>query len=279
MVIYGDILFILNMIIDYLLLGLTAVVAKRDLGLLRRIIASLMGGLSSFYIFVESENIVIDLLFRLTVAIIMILTVFGFKNIRILIKSLFIYYSFSVFLSGVSILLSNVIKTNVIEINNTYFYIGISPIILIISSVIFYVCLVLFFRIKKGSDGATECLVTLFYKYNSICLKGLIDSGNSICDLMSDSKIFISSEKTIKILTGTDIESYFLMSENADRCRVIPASTVAGNTVLKAVRIDNARLVISNKEYSFSKPIIAVSANLKDQNYDLIIPKSAIEGD
>ncbi len=279
MVIYGDILFILNMIIDYLLLGLTAVVAKRDLGLLRRIIASLMGGLSSFYIFVESENIVIDLLFRLTVAIIMILTVFGFKNIRILIKSLFIYYSFSVFLSGVSILLSNVIKTNVIEINNTYFYIGISPIILIISSVIFYVCLVLFFRIKKGSDGTTECSVTLFYKYNSICLKGLIDSGNSICDLMSDSKILISSEKTIKLLTGTDIESYFLLPENADRCRVIPASTVAGNTVLKAVRIDNARLVISNKEYSFSKPIIAVSANLKDQNYDLIIPKSAIEGD
>ena len=279
MVIYGDILFILNMIIDYLLLGLTAVVAKRDLGLLRRIIASLMGGLSSFYIFVESENIVIDLLFRLTVAIIMILTVFGFKNIRILIKSLFIYYSFSVFLSGVSILLSNVIKTNVIEINNTYFYIGISPIILIISSVIFYVCLVLFLRIKKGSDGATECSVTLFYKYNSICLKGLIDSGNSICDLMSDSKILISSEKTIKLLTGTDIESYFLLPENADRCRVIPASTVAGNTVLKAVRIDNASLVISNKEYSFSKPIIAVSANLKDQNYDLIIPKSAIEGD
>lgn len=279
MVIYGDILFILNMIIDYLLLGLTAVVAKRDLGLLRRIIASLIGGLSSFYIFVESENIVIDLLFRLTVAIIMILTVFGFKSIRILIKSLFIYYSFSVFLSGVSILLSNVIKTNVIEINNTYFYIGISPIILIISSVIFYVCLVLFFRIKKGSDGATECSVTLFYKYNSICLKGLIDSGNSICDLMSDSKILISSEKTIKLLTGTDIESYFLLPENADRCRVIPASTVAGNTVLKAVRIDNARLVISNKEYSFSKPIIAVSANLKDQNYDLIIPKSAIEGD
>ena len=279
MVIYGDILFILNMIIDYLLLGLTAVVAKRDLGLLRRIIASLMGGLSSFYIFVESENIVIDLLFRLTVAIIMILTVFGFKSIRILIKSLFIYYSFSVFLSGVSILLSNVIKTNVIEINNTYFYIGISPIILIISSVIFYVCLVLFFRIKKGSDGATECSVTLFYKYNSICLKGLIDSGNSICDLMSDSKILISSEKTIKLLTGTDIERYFLLPENADRCRVIPASTVAGNTVLKAVRIDNARLVISNKEYSFSKPIIAVSANLKDQNYDLIIPKSAIEGD
>ncbi len=279
MVIYGDILFILNMIIDYLLLGLTAVVAKRDLGLLRRIIASLIGGLSSFYIFVESENIVIDLLFRLTVAIIMILTVFGFKNIRILIKSLFIYYSFSVFLSGVSILLSNVIKTNVIEINNTYFYIGISPIILIISSVIFYVCLVLFLRIKKGSDGTTECSVTLFYKYNSICLKGLIDSGNSICDLMSDSKILISSEKTIKLLTGTDIESYFLLPENADRCRVIPASTVAGNTVLKAVRIDNARLVISNKEYSFSKPIIAVSSNLKDQNYDLIIPKSAIEGD
>lgn len=279
MVIYGDILFILNMIIDYLLLGLTSVVVRREVGLLRRLIAAIIGGLSSFYIFIENENFLIDLLFRLSSAIIMILIIFGLKNLGFLIKSLFIYYSFAIFLSGVALLLSNLIKHKIIEINNTYFYIGISPIILIVFSVVSYIILVLFLRIRKSGEGKPQCTVSLYYKDNCFSCIGLIDSGNSIRDLLSDSEIFISNDKAFQKLTGFDIDSFFTINENFDRCRIVPASTISGNTILKAVRIDRAKLNFNNKEFLFMRPIIAVSESFKDKNFDLIIPNNAIEGD
>ncbi len=277
MVIYGDILFIVNMIIDYLIIGLTATVVKKIVGLKRRLLASIIGGISSFYIFVESGLLIIDLAFRFCSAVLIIVSAFGFKNIRASLKALFVYYFFSIFLFGTAHILSVWVSAENIKVNNTYYYIGVSPLLLILFSTLIYIILIVFIRIKKGNDGAVYCEVTISLEGQTVSCKGLIDSGNSVTDILSDSTVFIASHDLFKRVAGCSIDDFFNNNESVKRCRVIPTKTVSGDALLKAVRCDYSKIKTDKRIYKFERPIVAVSTNMADE-IDIIIPKEALEG-
>ncbi len=278
MVIYGDILFILNMIIDYLIIGLTATVVKTEIGLRRRLLASSLGGISSFYIFVESGSMFLDLAFRLFTASLIIITAFGFKSIRVLLKGLLVYYFFGIFLFGTAHVLSVWVSAENIKVNNTYYYIGISPLLLILFSTVIYIALTLFIRIKRGNDGEIYCEASISLSGKTVDCKGLIDSGNSVTDILSDSKVFIVSKSLFKKLANCHIADYFEDNKSSNRCRVIPTKTVSGDALLKAVRCDLVMLKTEKKIYEFGSPIIAISENMADDEIDIIIPREALEG-
>lgn len=278
MVIYGDVLFILNMIIDYLIIGLTAAVVKKEIGLKRRLFAAILGGIFSFYIFVDSGLMILDLAFRLCSASVIIVTAFGLKSIRKSLLAIIYYYLFAILLFGTAHILSVWVSADSIKVNNTYYYIGISPLLLILLSTIIYVSLALLIRIRKGSQSAVACDVMIYLSGKMVSGKGLIDSGNKITDILSNSEVFISSNVVFKRLAGCDITEYFESDKDNRRCRVIPVQTVSGSILLKAVRCDLLKIKTEKNIYEFVQPIIAVSNKLDYDDVDIIIPRHAIEG-
>lgn len=277
-VIYGDILFIVNMTVDYLLIGLTAVMLKRETRLLRQISASVLGGISAFYIFIETENFLIDILYRIVISTVLSFIAFGFHGVRKFVRAIFVYLMLSFLLCGIADLTVSLFKNPAVTVNNTVIYIGISPILLIVISVIFYFISKLIFNLKKNSFAGEICKVRVVLGNNEAVFRGLIDSGNSISDAMSDSEILIASERVIKSLCGCGIEEYFEGVENKQRCRVIPISTVSGSALLKGVRCDRA--VFSEKGISAElvKPIIAESREKFNDEYEIIVPMGALKG-
>ncbi|MBO7218277.1 MAG: sigma-E processing peptidase SpoIIGA [Clostridia bacterium] len=278
MVIYGDILFIVNMTVDYLLLGLTALILKREILLWRQIAAAAIGGISSFYIFIETENFFLDILFRIVVSAAMALIAFGFKSIRKFIRVNILTLILSLLLSGIAEFLASIFKSRAVILNNTVLYIGISPIILISVSVAFYFSVKLFFRIKKNSMGNEILTVKISIGNKEVSFMGLVDTGNTVTDPLSNSEILIVSKNVIGQLCGCDIDEYFEILENKARCRLIPVGTVGGNTLLKAVRSDKAVITGRESPTILKNPIIALSKQNFLGEYEIIIPEGAMKG-
>lgn len=278
MIIYGDILFILNLTIDYLLITLTAVILKINTSLLRQLIASVLAGLSSFYIFIESKSVIIDLLYRFAVAVIIWAVVMGSKYRKKILKAVCVYFTIGVLLSGAVIFIANTFSVAGLAVNNTFFYVGISPIMLITLSVIFYFSVKLVYRVRRNYKAIKFCDVKITLNENHAQYSALIDSGNSISDILTDSEILISSEKVVKDLTGVDSSSIFSNEGLKKRCRLIPAGTVSGETVLPAIRCDKAEIFCNQNIYELKRPIIAISKHINSEDYDIIISQGVLEG-
>lgn len=278
MVIYGDILFILNMVIDYLIIGLVLTVTRQNAKLIRQIAAAVIGGISSFYIFIESGIIAIDLAYRGVVAFIMIIIVCGIKNFKKTLKSTGIYVAFSLLLSGIAGFAADTFAAETVAFNNTYFYIGISPMLLIGFSVLFYLVSKLVIRLRRNSTDDILCTAEIELEGSNKEFTALIDSGNSLTDILTDSEVFVVKEAVLISLSGFGTEDFFKVRDNQNRCRMIPAATVSGSAVLPAVRCDRGKIAVNGKTYIFEKPIIAISPHINTGDYDVIIPKGALEG-
>ena len=102
-VIYVDVLLCINFFITFLILELTAKLAKKQTSLFRLIIGSCIGALYSLIIFVDKIPIILTELSKLVSVLIIIAAAFHFYRLTQYIKTVLIYYFSSVvFLDGKS---------------------------------------------------------------------------------------------------------------------------------------------------------------------------------
>ena len=123
MKIYIDLFFLFNVIMDFMIILGTSIILKRNSNLIRIIISSLIGGVSSILLFDNINKILIEVIS----IIIMVLISFGYKGIKYVLRNIFYMYLLSTLIGGI-IYLFNVKVSNNIVIN--YF------IIIVISSLV-----------------------------------------------------------------------------------------------------------------------------------------------
>ena len=87
MIVYADILIILNLAVDYFLLRAAAFLQHLNPPLWRMLLSSLVGGISSLYIFLPPQGAVLDILFRTAVCAAMTFICFGFGKIKRFLRS------------------------------------------------------------------------------------------------------------------------------------------------------------------------------------------------
>ena len=266
------------MTVDFLLLSLTGAMLRRDLKLIRQILAAMLGGVSSFYIFLETKSILLDFLFRAISCFLISAVAFSFRKVLFTLKAAGVFIILSIGLSGLLEAVVSLFKINSVITENTFVYIGISPLVLILLSVVFYLIAKLLVRLFKNDSVAEECTVEVFLNDKTVQFFALVDSGNSVTDLLSDSEVFIASKKATGRLLGGDAKEYLTLCENRRRCRMIPTKTVNGDSLMYAVRCDKAKITEGSKSFIIQKPIIAESEFLDSPDYDIIIPKGVFKG-
>ena len=97
--IYIDELILLNFIIDYVILSTLTFLLKKNVKKRRIFLSCLVGQLSILYLFV-SLNTIFLFLFKLILGIGMILVLYGYSDIKTLIKEIVYFYILCFFLGG-----------------------------------------------------------------------------------------------------------------------------------------------------------------------------------
>lgn len=267
LIIYADILIIVNFLTDYFLLLLTFKLIRNKEKIFRVVLSALVGGISSLYIFFPTDSTLIDIFYKMSLCAIMTFIAIGFPNLKQFIRFCLYLFGITSLYGGLIYALFNILKSNKLYFENGIAYFNISPVFLCGMTVIFYFGTILFCRIF-GIGGIThqKCNVKISFDEKTIDLIAMVDTGNSITDYFGKSEIIITDSKNFnKIFQSIDNTKY------NHRFRIVPCSTVSGEDILKGYRCDKAIINTDEKIITLDKPILAESKVSFNDGYNAII--------
>ncbi len=265
-----DVLIFLNSLVDYFLLLATAKITGEKTKTFRTVLSALLGGLSSIYIYLPQQKVMVEFLYKTTVAFILTLICYKFSGIKKYIKNVAVFLGVSCAYGGIMFALWTVFKPYGMVINNSVVYFSISPLMLVIFSTIGYIVFTLSFKIfKKTCQTAERCKILVTADGKQISLNAIADTGNSLEDIFSDSDIIIADKAKVISLFG-DIHP-FDDSKYAHLYRLLPCNTVSGDGSLEGFRCEKATVEADGKRIVLNKPILAVSKVPLNEDYNAII--------
>lgn len=270
MIVYADILIVLNLIVDYFLLLLSAVFLKRKTKLIRMLLASSVGGIYSLYIFFPQSRIAVELLIRMSVCFFMAFIAFGFINLKEFLKSSGVFWGVTCFYAGIMTAFWKVLKPNGMVINNSVVYFNISAITLIVCTVIFYFTFLILSKIFTSNGAMAEyCQVTAYADGKQVQFCAILDTGNSVSDIFGNSEIIIA-DKSIAISLFNELDTELNLPLKK-RYRTIPLTTVSGADMLDGFRCDSMIATLNKETVILKNPILAVSKIPFDSGYSAIL--------
>lgn len=270
LIVYADILIFLNTIVDYLLLLATAKALSKQVKTFRVVLASVLGGVSSLYIFLPKHNMFFELLYNVAVASVLSAVCFKNQTFKSFLKATGVFFLISCAYGGVMFALWFIFKPYGMVINNSVVYFNISPTVLVACSVLGYIAFCILWRIFGNSAKLAErCNIIVFANGKSVDLRAIADTGNSLEDTFGKSEVIIADIERVEALFGTaDVEKN---NDLKHRYQILPCSTVAGYSMLDSFRCDSAQIECENKKITLQKPLVAVSKTALKDDYNAII--------
>ncbi len=270
LIVYADVLIFLNLVVNYLLLCATAKLLRLKIKTLRIVLSAFLGAIASLYIFLPKLNIFFEIVLKLATCSLMVLCCFSFKNAKNFIKNSVVFFAVTCAYGGIMFAFWLMFSPENMVIKNSVVYLNISPTLLIICSVISYILLSIGSKIFKNTAKlAKKCNITVFANQKQIRLEAIIDTGNSIEDVFSNSEIIIADSKKVNAIFDTE-------NTESSRFRLIPCSTVSGYDMLEAFRCDSAIILHNNTQTILKKPLLAKSKTNLNDGYDAIINPKAL---
>ena len=245
MTIYVDLVFLINLIMDFYILSGVKFLLKLETKLVRIILGSLVGSFSLFLLFFHLSTLSLNL-FKIIISLLMIFVTFGKYKFF---NRLFYLYVVSIFLGGSIYLINDSLGYEVsglLFINDGY---SINLIILlIISPTIIYLYVKEFLKLKHKINITYN--VTIKIKKKEINVEGFLDTGNKLIDPYFHRPIILLSKKYIDL--------------RGKKIIYVPFSSLNNNGLLKCIIPEY--ILIDNKKYD--SVLIGISENL---SYDCIL--------
>lgn len=254
-VIYIDVLIIVNLFVNYFILLTTSKFLNLKLKLSRLILGEILGAIYSLYIFIPEPNIFISILIKLFMSIIMVAVSFEFRKIKQFLKIIVCFYAVNFAFSGIMFTLWCVFKPSGMIMNNDIVYFNISPLTLIISTVVSYIIIEIINRvIEKKQLKSSKYEIGIKFKDKYIVLNAKIDTGNLLKEPFSNLPVIVVKKSEINLLIPEF--NIFESIENQNeikklKIRMIPFKTVSGTGILPA----------------FKPEYVVLKGNLKKQAY------------
>ena len=265
LVVYADILVILNLIVNYFLLLAVKSFLKLQTKTYRLILSAAFGGISALYIFLPQSFILSEILYKLIICLVMAFLAFGYKNLSAYLKASGTLFGVTCLYAGVMIAVWRIFKPSGMVINNSVIYFNISPLILICFTVAFYLLFTILLNIFSATaKNAERCQITLSADNTTVNCE-----ANSVVDIFGKSEVIIADRSVYYSLFGN-------LNLNTDdnlkkRYRVIPCSTVTGADTLEGYRCDKADIKTEKQKITLEKPILAISKEPLREGYEAII--------
>lgn len=277
--IYADLLFLINMLADYLILYLTGRFTLAHTSFIRLILGALAGAvLGTLSVCMDMSGIILTLLI-LSTPLLMCFISFGRKSARTFFSLIFFFYlSASLLYGGIyamQSILSNFFGTS--QNNLSFVFI----IVLLLAAAIIYIVASAFISrgIKRKRDTVRIelCDGCKTYTLNLLC-----DTGNLARDPFSGKPVTVIKKDAVDnelytALSGAFEEKNVQSSYRHIKPRVIPIKTVSGTALLYAFIPENMSVYIGNKKRALDSIVALDTHSNAFLGNDGVIPGELLE--
>ena len=188
-------IFLINFIINYLILFTSGHISAHYIRRTRLFLAATIGALYAFSVFFPSVSFFTSFPVKVLVSCIMILISFGYRNI---IKNTLLFFVISLVFGGAVFAVTLLGFHNLCEIRYGIYYIHLSAPTLLLISLISYILLSVIFRCGAARTDRKLSTVTIYSEEKNITVTALHDTGNSLRAPSSNANIIISDYTTIR---------------------------------------------------------------------------------
>lgn len=242
MTVYIDVLFAINLIINYLLLLTTSKLAKQHSPVWRLLIGATVGAVYAVCMFFPQVRALYTIMAKIIVSFILVAITFSIRKWRCFIKTVGIFYITSFIFGGVALGIFYFTGTGKgTIISNGIFYFNLPLRILIISSAIAYIAIRIIWRIYKSDRLREYKQIEIRFMGKAVHLNALIDTGNMLCEPITGTPVIIGEFERLKPILPDNFKDIYqnctpeeIICNSTDenilgRLRVIPYSSL-GNT-------------------------------------------------
>lgn len=193
MTIYIDVVFIENLIMNYIILFATGIIIKIKIKHMRLILASVLGAIYSIVAYMSILEIYSSIVLKIVLSVIIVYIAFNPQNVKNMWKDIVIFYMTSFVFGGAAFALIYIIKPQDILMKNGLF-LGTYPLkTIILGAIIAFIIIVTSFKIVKSKISKKDMFCTIKVKLNQreIEMKAMIDTGNLLKEPISNTPVIV----------------------------------------------------------------------------------------
>ena len=212
MTIYLDIIFVENILMNYIILFATLVIlkAKNKWQQIRLLVSGVIGSVYAIIVYLDILPIYSGIIAKAILSIVMVYVAFNPQSIKQLFKQLLIFYLTSFIFGGCTFALIYFIKPENVQMRNGVF-VGMYPIkVAIIGGVIGFIITQIAFKINKNKLNTKNTIfdIQIYYEDKTINIKALLDSGNMLKDPVSEIPVIIIEKEIMYKIIPKNILDY-----------------------------------------------------------------------
>lgn len=271
MTVYVDIIFIENLIINYIILYAVGIISKSKIKQFRIIISSIIGASYSVIYYIANVGIYQNFILKIILSIVMVYIAYETKSFKGLIKKIVLFYLVSFVFAGASLGIIYMVNSQNVTIQNGILVGSYTIKTILIGIIIAFIIIVTGFSIVKTKLSKKDLICDIKVKINEKELetKAMIDTGNFLKEPITNIPVvvlehtllydFIPKEilNNIEKILGGDFSEIpaNIQSQYISRLKVIPFSTLGKqNGMLLGIKAD--KLIIEDEENKIIDKVI-----------------------
>lgn len=278
-IVYLDVFFMINFIMDYMIILITSRIAKVKKKRIRQLAGAGCGALYSVIVIKPLTNHLFKItLVNILIAAVMVLISFGFTSASVYIKNVFLLFVVSFTMSGIINYLyystvigkyvRNVLSGNSNKVVNARKFILVSVLAYILLSAIVRII----FSVRKDMELYYDVKIT--FRGKSVVVRGLYDTGNGLTEPVTGKMVHIAEYKILKPLLEGDEKA-------KENIYVIPFHSIGEEDgIMYGIRMDEMVVLVDDEPKFLYNPIIGIyTGNVsKRGNYSVILNRETFDG-
>ena len=298
MIVYLDIIFIENILMNYIILYACGVILKIKLKKWKIFLSASFGATYTIIMYLNIVEIYSNTIMKFILSIVMVYVAFKPDKVKKMLKELTLFYLTSFVFGGCVFGLMYFLKPQMVQIRNGVF-VGTYPMkIAIIGGSVAFIIMQISFKLIKNKVTKKDIIYTLkirFYEKEKN-INALLDTGNLLKEPITGFPVVITEKKALKGLipeiilnninkiVGGDtdeINSNNELAKYISRFRMIPFSSVGKqNGLLLGIRCDSVSIEIDGIAETKTNVIIGIydKSFTKNDSYSAIFGLDIIEG-
>ncbi len=278
-VVYADVLFAVNFLINFILLWTTGKIAKIRVEFVRLAIGASLGAIYAVIMFFPALRIYYTIIAKVLFSMLLIAVTFNIEKVKEYTKTLAIFYFVSFSFGGAVLGLfyfTDAGRSFGAFLSNGIIYFNLPWKILLISVVVSYLIITAVWHLmRKRINSENYCIpLSIIFDARSVNLNALIDTGNSLYDPISKFPVVIVEFLAIKEILPEEIQKIFIDSGENDlnlvyavisdskwvsRFRLIPFSSLGSrNGMLIGFKPDGIDILGGDERKGVSDIIVGI---------------------